>query len=86
MGLVTDHAVDHMSTDSLQTTGPVNISLLIKPSQQFNHDRHLLPLTRRINEGFHDHRIGSGTIDRLLDSYYARVHCSLLDEMNYRLK
>ena len=82
VGLVSNHAVDHMRADLLQFCGPVQIGFLIETRHQLNNDGDFLATLGRINQRFHDDRVGAGAINGLLDGHHQRVARGLLDELN----
>ena len=84
MGLESDHAIHHVGADLFQFGCPVEIGFLIKAGQQFHHDGDFLAALRCIDEVFHQHRIRSGAIDRLLDCHHIGVFGSLFQELDDR--
>ena len=67
MRLVGDYAVDHMRSGLLQPAGPIDIGFLVEACQQFHHDCDLFAALGRTDERFHQSRVGTRAINRLLD-------------------
>ena len=54
--------------------GPVDVGLLVEARLQLDHHHHLLAAARRASQQqVHQHRVGAGAVDRLLDRQHLRV-------------
>ena len=81
MGLQAADAVDHVGARILEPSGPADVRGLVEARGQFDHHRHLLSALRRGHERLHHLRVGSGTIEGLLDGEDLGVGRGLLDEV-----
>ena len=84
--LITHHAVHDMRAGVLQPGSDVDIFRLVKTRTQLHHHRHLLPRAGGGNQHIRQGRIGTGTIQRLLDRQHIRIFRRLADKIHYRGK
>ena len=86
VGLVPDHAVDHVRADLFQPLRPVDVRFLVEAREQLQHHRHLLAAARRADQDFHQLGFRAGAVDGHLDRGHARIARRLLEERDDRLE
>ena len=67
MRLVADDPVDHLRARLLEARGDLDVRRLVEARPQLDDDRDFLARARRLDECFHQLRVGAGAIDRLTD-------------------
>ena len=86
VGLVADDAVDDVGTDFFELGGPVDVGLLVETGHQFQHDGHFLAGAGGLDQRFHQHRVGTGAVDGLLDRHHLRVAGRTAQEVHHRVE
>ena len=86
VGLVADHAVDHVRADCLQLRRPVDIGFLLETRHQFDHYRDFLAAARRFHQQVHQFGLGAGAIDGLLDRDHRGVGGGRAQEVEHRIE
>ena len=72
-----------MDTRPLQSLRPFNVALFIKASLEFHQCGNLFASFGRFNQGLHDWRVASGTIEADLNGDHIRVRGSGFDKVCY---
>ena len=86
VGLVTHHAIDHVHAHFFQLGGPVDVGLFVEAGHQLQHDGDFLAGAGGFHQRFHQHRIGAGAVDGLLDGHDLRVACGAAQEVLHRIE
>ena len=86
MGLVADHAVHHVHAHLFELGRPVDVGFLVETGHQLQHDGDFLAGTGRLHQRFHQHRIGAGAVDGLLDGHHLRIARRAAQEVHHRMK
>jgi hypothetical protein len=79
-----DDAVHHLRAHGLESLGPVDVGLLVEARLQLDHAGHFLAAPRRLDQQFHQHRLGAGAVDGLLDGQHLGVVDRLAQELHHR--
>ena len=86
VGLVTHHAIDHVHAHFFQLGGPVDVGLFVEAGHQLQHDGDFLAGAGGFHQRFHQHRVGAGAVDGLLDGHDLRVACGAAQEVLHRIE
>src|SRR3546814_52413 len=84
VGLVADHAVDHLHARFLQAVGEAEVGLLVEARAQLDHHGDVLAVARSLHQVLDDRRVLAGPVKGLLDRQHARVVGGLADELEHR--
>src|SRR5207244_7843987 len=79
--LQADETEDDVHAGLLQFTGPKDVPLLVEAGLQLNDRSHLFAGVGRSLKRSNHRRIGTRSIERLLDREHALVGCRSLDEI-----
>ena len=84
VGLVADHAVNHLHTRVLKPIRQAQIGFFVEACAQFDHHGHVFTVSRRLNQVLDDRRILPGAVQRLLDRQHIGVFRCLFDQLQHR--
>jgi hypothetical protein len=86
MRLQPDDAVHHLRAHRFQALGPVDVGLLVEPGLQLHDDHHFLAAAHGFDQQVHQHGVGAGAVDGLLDREHVGVVHGLAQELHHRLE
>jgi len=81
-----DDAVDHLRAHGLQPLGPVDVGFLVETRLQLHHRQHFLAAARGLDQQVHQHALGAGAVDGLLDRQHLGVVHGFAQELHHRLE
>src|SRR6185503_9597685 len=84
VGLVADHAVNHVRANLFQPRGPIQVGFLVEARHQLDHHGDFLALARGIDQDFHQLGVGPGAVHGLLDGDHVRIVRGGADEVDHR--
>ena len=80
------HAVDHLRAHGFQAFGPVDVGLFVKARLQLHHHQHFLAAARGFDQQVHQHALGAGAVDGLLDGQYIGIVHGFAQELHHGLE
>ena len=86
VGLQSDQPVNDMATGFLQAAGPLDIVLLVEPGHDFDHNRNLFAVFRRLRQGADQRGVAADTVQGLFDRQHLRVFSRSPDKVKHRQK
>src|SRR6056297_3078347 len=84
VGLVADHAVHHDHPGLLQPAGQLQVFSLAETGPKLNNGSNLFTTACGIRKGFHDFRIGSGTVEGLSNRQNLGILGGLTQQIDHR--